>query len=250
MYGGVSVQRLLPNLGTASGKTRKERRTLWLILPKVGSLRLGFVSKLSDGEGAESNKSNTQRVRRDTGDSSLLGLEGDLATVASDGEVRQVRKNMSNQAAVHKAFLLVLNELKTRYGSEGKGLVASFLSVVSSLPNPESAVAAVGKNGRKSSRCRDGRSTVSPFRRTTPSRTSSADSNTASKPKKTRPESGFVSFDDIMNASHDLPHPNEPLRRKEDRPARPAKKEQVVKESRRNLALFIESTMRLIQVST
>jgi hypothetical protein len=28
MYGGVSVQRLLPNLGTASGKTRKERRIL------------------------------------------------------------------------------------------------------------------------------------------------------------------------------------------------------------------------------
>jgi len=67
------------------------------------------------------------------------------------GEVRPVGKNMSNQAAVHKAFLVVLNELKTRYGSEGKGLMASFLSVVRNLPNPESAVAAVGKNGRKSS---------------------------------------------------------------------------------------------------
>jgi hypothetical protein len=54
----------------------------------VGSLRLGFVPKLSDGEGAVS-KSSTQRVNRDTGDSSLLGWEGDLATVASDGEVRQ-----------------------------------------------------------------------------------------------------------------------------------------------------------------
>jgi hypothetical protein len=84
MYGGVSVQRLLPNLETASGKTRKERRTLWLMLPEVGSLRLGFVSKLSDGEGAVSNKSSTQRVNRDTGDSSLLGWEGDLATVASE----------------------------------------------------------------------------------------------------------------------------------------------------------------------
>jgi hypothetical protein len=36
------------------------------------------------------------------------------------------------------------------------------------------------------------------------------------RPKKTRPESGLVSFDDIMNASHDLPPPNEPVRRKED----------------------------------
>jgi hypothetical protein len=78
----------------------------------VGSLRLGFVSKLSDGEGAVS-KSSTQRVNRDTGDSSLLGWEGDLATVTSDGEVRPVGKNMSNQAAVHEALLLVLNELKT-----------------------------------------------------------------------------------------------------------------------------------------
>jgi hypothetical protein len=152
----------------------------------------------------------------------LRSSKDDSCEATVVGEVRPVGKNMSNQAAVHKAFLLVLNELRTRYGSEGKGLVASFLSVVSSLPNPESAVAAVGKNGRKSSRGRGGRSTVSPFRRTTPSRTSSADSSTASKPKKTRPESGLVSFDDIMNASHDLPPPNEPVRRKEDRPARPA----------------------------
>jgi hypothetical protein len=84
MYGGVFIQRLLPNLETASGKTRKERWTLWLMLPEVGSLRLGFVSKLSDGEGAVSNKSSTQCVNRDTGDSSLLRWEGDLATVASE----------------------------------------------------------------------------------------------------------------------------------------------------------------------
>jgi hypothetical protein len=136
------------------------------------------------------------------------------------GEVRPVGKNMSNQAAVHNAFLLVLNELKTRYGSKVNGLVASFHSVVGSLPNPDSAVAAVGKNGRKSSRGRGGRSpTVSPFRRTTPSRMSSAGSSTASKPKKTRPELGLVLFDDIMNASHDLQRPTEPVRRKEDRSA-------------------------------
>lgn len=49
MYGGVTVQRLLPNAPpTRSGMTRRERRTLWLMLPEVGSLRLGFVSKLKD----------------------------------------------------------------------------------------------------------------------------------------------------------------------------------------------------------
>jgi hypothetical protein len=139
------------------------------------------------------------------------------------GEVRPVGKNMSNQAAVHKAFLLVLNELKTRYGSEGKGLISSFLSVVSSLPNPESAVAAVGKNGRKSSRGR-GKSGVSPpFSWMALSVSASSDSSAAgsSKPRKQRPGSGLVSFDDIMNASNDLPPPSEPVHRKEE-PTRPA----------------------------
>ena len=129
-------------------------------------------------------------------------------------EVRPVGKNMSNQAAVHKAFLLVLNELKMRYGGEGKGLMGCFLNVVSNLPNPESAVAAVGKNGRKSSKGR-GRSGVSPpFRRTAPLVSASSDSSAAgsTKPRKPRPESGLVSFDDIMNASHDLPPPSEPVR--------------------------------------
>jgi hypothetical protein len=85
MYGGVSVQRLLPNSENGFAKTRKERRTLWLMLPEVGALRLGFVSKLSDGEGAISNKSSTQRAtKRDASDYSLPGWEGDMATVASE----------------------------------------------------------------------------------------------------------------------------------------------------------------------
>ena len=70
MYGGVSVQRLLPSGGETHKKTRKERRTLWLMLPEVGALRLGFVSKLSDGDNAPvSNKSSTLRAKRD-GDAS------------------------------------------------------------------------------------------------------------------------------------------------------------------------------------
>ena len=52
MYGGVSVQRLLPNAPpTRSGMTQREKRTLWLMLPEVGSLRLGYVSKLKDDNG-------------------------------------------------------------------------------------------------------------------------------------------------------------------------------------------------------
>jgi len=83
MYGGVSVQRLLPNTESRSGRTGKERRTLWLMLPEVGSLRLGFVSKLSDGESAVSNKSSTLRARRDDS-SKISAVEGDLVTVESE----------------------------------------------------------------------------------------------------------------------------------------------------------------------
>jgi hypothetical protein len=80
MYGGVSVQRLLPESEGGTGRTGKERRTLWLMLPEVGSLRLGFVSKLSDGEGVVSNKSSTQRARRDD----LSRFDGDVGTVGSE----------------------------------------------------------------------------------------------------------------------------------------------------------------------
>ena len=52
LYGGVAVQHLMPySTLTRSGMTRREKRTLWLMLPEVGSLRLGFVSKLKDGGG-------------------------------------------------------------------------------------------------------------------------------------------------------------------------------------------------------
>lgn len=50
-------------------------------------------------------------------------------------EIRPVGKDMSNQAAVHKAFLLVLDEVKERYGVEGSGLMAGFLSIVDNMGN-------------------------------------------------------------------------------------------------------------------
>ena len=84
MYGGVSVQRLIPNSESRSGKTRKERRTLWLMLPEVGALRLGFVSKLSDGDAPVSNKSSTREARRDTRDYNSVSMDNDLGTVASE----------------------------------------------------------------------------------------------------------------------------------------------------------------------
>lgn len=83
LYGGVSVQRLVPDSEGRSGRTGKERRTLWLMLPETGSLRLGFVSKLSDGEGLLSNESSTQRAQRDD-PSRGSGIDGDVGTVGSE----------------------------------------------------------------------------------------------------------------------------------------------------------------------
>lgn len=83
LYGGVSVQRLLPDAEAKTGRTAKERRTLWLMLPEVGSLRLGFVSKLSDGEGTISNKNSTHRARRDE-PGRHSSFEHDLNTIGSE----------------------------------------------------------------------------------------------------------------------------------------------------------------------
>lgn len=48
-------------------------------------------------------------------------------------EIQPVGKDMSNQAAVHKAFLLVLDEIKLRYGTEGCGLLAGFKKAVDNM---------------------------------------------------------------------------------------------------------------------
>jgi hypothetical protein len=48
-------------------------------------------------------------------------------------EIRPVGKNMSNPEAVHKAFLLVIDELRERYGPEGKGLLSGFLNAVNTF---------------------------------------------------------------------------------------------------------------------
>jgi len=55
------------------------------------------------------------------------------------GEIRPVGKNMSDPAAVHKAFMLVLEELRSRYGTESVGLLAGFMSVVENMPKNETA---------------------------------------------------------------------------------------------------------------
>jgi hypothetical protein len=53
------------------------------------------------------------------------------------GEIRPVGKNMSDPAAVHKALMLVLDELRNRYGTDTVGLLAGFTSVVEDMAQSE-----------------------------------------------------------------------------------------------------------------
>ncbi len=45
LYGGVSVQRISPRQLDGGGVEFVERRILWLMLPAIGSLQLGYLSK-------------------------------------------------------------------------------------------------------------------------------------------------------------------------------------------------------------
>ena len=75
LYEGTSVQRVIP---AASGKGQYvlERRTLWLMLPEAGSLRLGFLSKSTDGSGMDDN--DVYSRSSDDGDSN--GSSTDVST--------------------------------------------------------------------------------------------------------------------------------------------------------------------------
>jgi len=104
LYGGVSVQRIIPISGAM--KSRRERRTLWLMLPEVGSLQLGLVAKTSDdphdgvsmsqrvtGIDDQSEYSNSLRGQQDSDD--IMRFDGDDTTVG-DGENVTVVSAMSN----------------------------------------------------------------------------------------------------------------------------------------------------------
>ena len=54
MYEGVSVQQVNPGVA-GRGNDTLDIRTLWLMLPEVGSLRLGFLSKSTDKSGIDQN---------------------------------------------------------------------------------------------------------------------------------------------------------------------------------------------------
>lgn len=60
----------------------------------------------------------------------LVAVHEDECDASIRAEIRPVGKDMSNQAAVHKAYGLVVEELEERYGTRDSGLLSGFLGVI------------------------------------------------------------------------------------------------------------------------
>lgn len=102
---------------------------------------------------------------------------------------------MSNQAAVHKAFLLVVEELQERYGGDSHGLLSGFLSVVDSMADETRT-----KNSNP----------PRPLFRTNPTVEEKKTDKPASpsrQKKNPAKESGLVSFADMLRSGRDSPDP-------------------------------------------
>jgi hypothetical protein len=129
------------------------------------------------------------------------------------GEIRPVGKNMSNQAAVHRAFLLVVDELRQRYGIDGVGLMGGFLSVVESMQT----------GGEKPAPHVVTPTTLSrPYRRTGPPMIEEKKENdVSSKATSSIDSSGLVSFEDMLKRDAIPNDPTEPVFT-HDRPSTPS----------------------------
>ena len=103
-------------------------------------------------------------------------------------EIRPVGKDMSNQAAVHRAFMLVINEIASRYGEQPGGLMAGFLSVIDTMGNNQS------DNGDST-----GHSTPSVVSEEKKSDTPN------SRQRKGDRNSGLVSFEDMLKTGRHSP---------------------------------------------
>lgn len=108
-------------------------------------------------------------------------------------EVRPVGKDMSNQAAVHKAFLLVLEEIKVRYAADGNGLLAIFLSVVNDMNRDKKKTASYGASLPRL------------FSKTGPDVEEKKTDTSLVARANQKKESGLVSFSDILQTSRASP---------------------------------------------
>ena len=131
----------------------------------------------------------------------LRAQQEESCDVSVFAEVRPVGKDMSNQAAVHKAFQLVIEEITDRYGAHGHGLLSGFSSVVGDL---------VERN-LKSEGGQGSASLSRPFHRTDPNIKDEKKSDHDHKPYSRKNagggknESGLVSFEDMLKTGRESP---------------------------------------------
>ena len=109
-------------------------------------------------------------------------------------EIRPVGKDMSNQSAVHKACLLVFDEVKLRFGTEQNGLFSCLLTVVdemaSSLQQPHSMTTG-GRRGKSLYQSSDN--------------VEEKKSDSQSTDYDGMKSSGLVSFEDMLKTGRESP---------------------------------------------
>ena len=142
----------------------------------------------------------------------LRAMKENACDASVIAEIRPVGKDMSNQAAVHKAFVLVFDEVKQRYGSDRAGLLAGFMKVVDNM----------AEGSRSSSSSSRGEVFPKPFHRTGPSSSEEKKSESApsvvpsnKKDGGRYTQSGLVSFEDMLKTGRQSPdvllgHDNRP----------------------------------------
>jgi len=113
------------------------------------------------------------------------------------GEIRPVGKNMSDPAAVHKALLKVMDELRNRYGTNCVGLLAGFMHVVENMPKEETTAQmnAMGMMGAASLP-----SSSSQWRTNWEEKKEHDHHNGTKKNRKPLDRTSVVKFEDVMNA--------------------------------------------------
>jgi hypothetical protein len=121
------------------------------------------------------------------------------------GEIRPVGKNMSDPAAVHKALLKVLEELRHRYGTDCVGLLAGFMNVIENMPKDEAFRVRSSSGIGPSSSWRSGWE-------------EKKEADNSSPRKKVLEKTSVVKFEDVMNAELGINDMQEPRFAQERRP--------------------------------
>ncbi len=111
MYEGVSVQRII--LG-ASGKGQYclERRTLWLMLPELGSMRVGLLSKSTDESGVGKDECDVYSRGRSLGsamsndDDGSVGSSTDRSSLVEGNLSRKFSMNLADVVSIERCPMM------------------------------------------------------------------------------------------------------------------------------------------------